>query len=68
MDSPSPKRIEIIQKEDDENEEDIDLPIAQRRKKRVHVPPLRYWLGEKVLYKPTKDGLSTVGIVKCDSE
>ncbi|KAH0789897.1 hypothetical protein GPJ56_006399 [Histomonas meleagridis] len=53
--------------EDDDGDEDTSLPIALRRKKRMHVGPLRYWLGERLVYKPTDDGLSIDKIIKCDS-
>jgi hypothetical protein len=35
---------------------DGDLPIALRRRKRVKVKPLRFWLGEKIVYGCEQDG------------
>ena len=47
-----------------EGERDDDLPIALRRTRRVKVKPLRFWRGEKIVYKlADDDGLPCFGSV-----
>ncbi|KAH0786870.1 hypothetical protein GPJ56_009247 [Histomonas meleagridis] len=57
-----------VTRNDDQND-DNDLPIALRRKKRIHLKPLRYWLGEKLVYKPDDSGLYSIEkVVKVKTE
>ena len=47
-----------------EGDPDDDLPIALRRTRRVKVKPLRFWRGEKIVYKlADDDGLPCFGSV-----
>jgi hypothetical protein len=41
-----------------------ELPIAQRRSKRIKVKPLRFWLGEKIVYGMGDDGSRSFECVK----
>ena len=41
------------------NEDDSDLPIALRRRKRVIVKPLKFWCGEHIVYGLSEDGFQT---------
>lgn len=41
------------------NDNDDDLPIALRRRKRVIVKPLKFWCGEHIVYGLSEDGFQT---------
>jgi hypothetical protein len=48
---------EIVRMPDDPGPDPSDdLPMAQRRSKRIKVKPLRYWMGEKIVYATDGDG------------
>ncbi|KAK8886957.1 hypothetical protein M9Y10_037992 [Tritrichomonas musculus] len=46
--------------------ESDDLPIALRRTKRPRTQPLRYWMNEKIIYKPAPNGCLTQYAVQTD--
>ncbi|OHS93460.1 hypothetical protein TRFO_40265 [Tritrichomonas foetus] len=39
--------------------DECELPIALRRSRRPKTKPLRYWMGEKILYQPDESGCMT---------
>ena len=62
-DLPVSSLIEIPKEEPDVMND--DLPIALRRKRRIKVKPLKFWKGERIIYKLTDDGLPGInGISK----
>lgn len=71
------KKYEVLSDDDSINEDDVvtvpdpvqrddgaDLPIAMRRTKRVKVKPLRFWLGERIIYRLGDGGLPGFESVK----
>ncbi|KAH0806393.1 uncharacterized protein GO595_000768 [Histomonas meleagridis] len=49
--------------------EDDNLPIALRKKRRPKTKPLRFWMGEKIIYHPDENGcLTKSGVIEINEK